>query len=106
MNITITNNFLTLLSSNICAGDPDQRACNGDSGGPLFIQENERSAMKDPFRLEIKYVSRFAVIGVVSWGRTGCASKPTVFTRVSEYKFWIKNVTSGTTQDTSCNFNT
>jgi len=79
-----------IKDSNICAGDPDQRACNGDSGGPLFIQENER----------------FAVIGVVSWGRTGCASKPTVFTRVSEYKFWIKNVTSGTTQDTSCNFNT
>ncbi|KAJ8687215.1 hypothetical protein QAD02_023009 [Eretmocerus hayati] len=52
--------------------------CQGDSGGPLVVMENGRPLQ----------------IGVVSYGDAGCpSSRPSVFTRVSAYLPWIKNVT-------------
>ena len=44
---------------------------------------------------------RYAEIGVVSWGMNTCVGKPGVFSRVSEYKDWIKSVASGTL-DSKC----
>merc|ERR1719320_1930525 len=76
-----------ILRTNICAGDPGESACQGDSGGPLFIKENER----------------YAEIGIVSWGMMECLGKPGVFTRVTEYKDWIRSVTPGAKiLDTKC----
>ena len=45
--------------------------------------------------------TRYAEIGVVSWGLNTCVGKPGVFSRVSEYKDWIKSVASGTL-DSKC----
>lgn len=48
-----------------------QGFCNGDSGGPLTMDEK--------------------LIGVVSWGTKGCAvGKPDVFERISPHCDWIK----------------
>lgn len=53
-------------------------ACNGDSGGPLFVKSDARPR---------------TVIGVVSYGASGCNEKaPTVFSRVSYY---LPTISSG-----------
>ncbi|XP_046388492.1 chymotrypsin-2-like [Ischnura elegans] len=65
----------TIRDSQICAGGGgDKDACNGDSGGPLFVNNKQ--------------------IGIVSWGRP-CAVEgyPTVFTEVPKFIDWIKKNT-------------
>ena len=49
------------------------------------------------------YILRFSQIGVASWALLNCGVPGSlgVFTRVSEYKEWIKSVASGT-QDSNC----
>ncbi|XP_035223169.1 uncharacterized protein LOC118195937 [Stegodyphus dumicola] len=69
---------LPISPSLICtkSNEKDKGACNGDSGGPLMLLDNE---------------NHWKTIGVVSWGRRGCDAKfPTVYTRVSHYLDWIK----------------
>lgn len=65
---------------NICAGNEMFDSCKGDSGGPLW----ERSG---------KNKSAIRLIGVVSYGY-GCAfpNAPGVYTRISGYLEWIKDV--------------
>ena len=57
----------------ICAGEGGKDACTGDSGGPLWITD------EDP-----------TLIGVVSFGQ-GCANPdyPGVYARISYYRDWI-----------------
>jgi hypothetical protein len=57
----------------ICAGT--ENACFGDSGGPLFVRENEQMVQ----------------VGVVSFGQ-GCArpDRPGVYSRVSAVYDWIQ----------------
>jgi secreted trypsin-like serine protease len=68
---------------NLCAGLPQGGvdACQGDSGGPMMV--------KSP-------AGEWRQIGIVSWGK-GCAlaGYPGVYTRVSAFNVWIKNVISG-----------
>ncbi|KAG8041998.1 hypothetical protein G9C98_007306, partial [Cotesia typhae] len=63
---------LNIYESHICAYDPieESGSCHGDSGGPLTVDGK--------------------LTGLVSWAM-GCASTeyPTVYTRVSEYIYWI-----------------
>uniref|UniRef100_A0A8C2Y835 pancreatic elastase II n=1 Tax=Coturnix japonica TaxID=93934 RepID=A0A8C2Y835_COTJA len=71
----------TVKTSMVCAGgDGITSSCNGDSGGPLNCQSAN---------------GRWEVHGVVSFGSSlGCNyyRKPSVFTRVSAYDSWIKQV--------------
>ncbi|KAL7978536.1 hypothetical protein Chor_005518 [Crotalus horridus] len=66
--------------SMVCAGgDGVISGCNGDSGGPLNCHNGDS----------------WEVHGIVSFGSAlGCntAKKPTVFTRVSAYIAWMKEV--------------
>jgi trypsin len=65
-----------LDESMVCAGGVEgEDSCNGDSGGPLFMETSKGDA----------------VIGVVSWGN-GCARKdqPGVYARISTVVGWIK----------------
>ena len=68
---------------NLCAGlsQGGVDACQGDSGGPMMAQSAS---------------GEYRQIGVVSWGK-GCAlaGYPGVYTRVSAFNAWIKNVLSG-----------
>ncbi|CAL4120555.1 unnamed protein product [Meganyctiphanes norvegica] len=71
-----------LTSEMICAGESDGGldACNGDSGGPLIVQENSSAP------------PRFVQVGIVSFGPAACKG-PGVYTRVSKYLNWIKENT-------------
>jgi len=61
----------------LCAGAEDGSAnglssCNGDSGGPLTVNNK-------------------TIVGVVSWGKQGCAFQSGVYARVSVFLQWIKS---------------
>ncbi|XP_032777811.2 serine proteinase stubble isoform X3 [Daphnia magna] len=63
----------------ICAGYADGKrdSCEGDSGGPMVIQEEQS----------------WVLAGVISWG-IGCAeaNQPGVYTRISEFRDWIDKI--------------
>jgi len=65
----------------LCAGweEGAKDACGGDSGGPLVVYRPD---------------GRAELVGIVSWG-IGCGTKgrPGVYTRVSNFIAWIKEVT-------------
>jgi secreted trypsin-like serine protease len=75
----------------LCAGlmkqDPrrPKDSCQGDSGGPLARLGGDNCPI---------------LVGLVSFGPTECAEamKPAVYTRVSAYNAWIRNVIGGATQ--------
>ncbi|VVC45643.1 CUB domain,Peptidase S1A, chymotrypsin family,Serine proteases, trypsin family, serine active [Cinara cedri] len=62
----------------MCAAAPSlQGTCFGDSGGPLTLRRD---------------TGQNVLIGLVSYGLTGCAVKPAfpdLYTRISEYAKWI-----------------
>lgn len=75
------SSIASIKSSNLCGiGGPKQGACHGDSGTALIREING---------MQIQ-------IGVVSWGLLhGCERGfPNVFTRISSYTDWIKQITS------------
>ncbi|XP_070562115.1 clotting factor C-like [Ptychodera flava] len=57
-------------------------ACNGDSGGPLMLQD-ERS-------------QRYYLYGIVSWGRQQCGVRDSygVYVNVSNFTPWIQEITN------------
>jgi secreted trypsin-like serine protease len=68
-----------ITDSMVCAGagygSGGKDSCNGDSGGPLFLNKN----------------NDFYQVGVVSWGSRFCAQigKYGVYTQVASFKSWI-----------------
>ena len=76
-----------LTGNMLCAGTTDgaRDACNGDSGGPLFVSEGDERVQ----------------VGVVSWGEgpmdasaaCGHANAYGVYTRVHNYLDWIAEAT-------------
>ncbi len=74
---SITDNML-------CTGfnDAERSACNGDSGGPTMVYDEANA--------------QWIQIGVVSWGRGGCAVPEaySVFARVSFFDEWISTQAS------------
>lgn len=82
----ITGDMSDPLSPNmVCAGTADgvRDACNGDSGGPLFMTGSDGKPQQ---------------VGVVSWGegpfdaqaRCGYQNAYGVYTRLGNYRDWIK----------------
>ncbi|XP_049268776.1 transmembrane protease serine 9-like [Rhipicephalus sanguineus] len=70
-----------ILDTNLCAGGNKEDTCQGDSGGPLMLRRGD---------------GRWLQVGVVSWG-IGCGRPgyPGIYTRVSRYTQFIRNVTKG-----------
>merc|ERR1712038_301054 len=71
-----------LQSNQICAywKDHKQDACQGDSGGPMACDSHKGDH------------GQYALIGVTSFGN-GCGNNwPGVYTRISSYLDWIKNL--------------
>ncbi|KAK7497232.1 hypothetical protein BaRGS_00011526 [Batillaria attramentaria] len=67
----------TLHAGKMCAGTGGPDTCTGDSGGPLVCECGGWSV----------------VAGVVSYGRgCGSASHPGVYTRLSQFQSWIRDV--------------
>lgn len=73
------NNFYPgiIQSSNICAsGKGGKSSCNGDSGGPLTVNDEGQTKQ----------------VGIVSFGiALGCSvGFPHAYTRITEYLDWIE----------------
>jgi len=71
---------MTLYEDSMCAGEGEQNACRGDSGGPLMI----------------KIDGRWSLTGVVSWGYPNSCDKskrPTVYHQVAKTSDWISYIT-------------
>jgi trypsin len=73
----------TMICGGVDSGGKD--TCQGDSGGPLYVTVNN---------------TRLLQVGITSFGQ-GCGEKrtPAVYTRVSFYNNWIKNMICGYTSD-------
>lgn len=73
----VSNWGSTITADMVCAGwdDGSQSACNGDSGGPLSVYDEDSE--------------RFVQVGVVSWGHVTCKKKPNVYAGVHYFKPWI-----------------
>jgi len=69
-------NFIT--DKMLCVNRSGKSACNGDSGGPLFVYDP--TGATPPVQ-----------VGVVSWGSSQCIGTPSVFARVSEEIAWINS---------------
>ena len=69
-----------ITASMLCARAPGRDACQGDSGGPLMGSHPD--------------TNKVYLAGVVSWG-VGCAREdlPGVYTRVTSYTEWIRQIT-------------
>merc|ERR1719336_2241222 len=86
------NNYFKLAALNehvsdeiwVCAGyrDGGKDACEGDSGGPLSIQDKDTKTGETIWILG----------GIISWGPNGCGEKyrPGVYTRIPSYSKWIE----------------
>ncbi|XP_021695509.1 brachyurin [Aedes aegypti] len=71
-----SNAVHVIQSQNIClSGNGGRSSCNGDSGGPLTVQEDGKSLQ----------------VGIVSFGSSaGCAiGRPSVYARVTHFLDWI-----------------
>ncbi|EAT40039.1 AAEL008217-PA, partial [Aedes aegypti] len=71
-----SNAVHVIQSQNIClSGNGGRSSCNGDSGGPLTVQEDGESLQ----------------VGIVSFGSSaGCAiGRPSVYARVTHFLDWI-----------------
>ena len=82
---TEKNNQLVPRDTQLCAGgEAGKDSCRGDSGGGLYMPNNEAD-------INCK-VQEWYLIGIVSFGSKDCGNgKPGIYTRVSEYISWIKN---------------
>ncbi len=70
-------NVFTVNDNQICAGTGRQTdTCNGDSGGPLFINKG----------------GRFYQVGITSFGASCVSGYPGVYTKVASYVGWITQV--------------
>ncbi|EDW61777.1 uncharacterized protein Dvir_GJ22231 [Drosophila virilis] len=68
-----------------CAGSVDSNGdtCNGDSGGPIFVQHPHYSCLK-------------LLLGITSFGRIcGTRGLPSIYTKVHLYTDWIENIVWG-----------
>ena len=70
-----------ITANMICAFEPGQAVCNGDSGGPLITLSKDRSY--------------YLQIGIVSWG-FHCESIQ-MYSRVTEQMYWIMRQITGDT---------
>uniref|UniRef100_A0A8C2WUK9 Ovochymase 1 n=1 Tax=Cyclopterus lumpus TaxID=8103 RepID=A0A8C2WUK9_CYCLU len=67
-----------VTDSHICSHPAGSISCMGDSGAPLLCRKR----------------GSYFLFGVVTWGSRRCdADKPAVFSRISDYLWWITEVT-------------
>lgn len=74
------------IETQVCAGgrNVEKDTCGGDSGGPLQMSRETYGSSE---------YSGWSIVGVTSIGKTcGVANVPAIYTRVSHYLTWIKNI--------------
>lgn len=77
--------FVIDTRTQFCAGSSNSNGdtCNGDSGGPIFVQHPRFNCLK-------------VLIGITSYGRVcGSRGQPSVYTKVHLYTNWIESIVWG-----------
>ncbi|KAL7454400.1 hypothetical protein ACHAWC_006041 [Mediolabrus comicus] len=79
--LALAGSLWPITDGNMCAFKKDTGHCNGDSGGPLFLEKEHGDIGNRPTQ-----------VGIASWGMPPCVTSgyPAVYTRVSYYAEWIK----------------
>ncbi|ODN01618.1 Serine protease snake [Orchesella cincta] len=72
------NNMDGLLKSQFCATGENEDICRSDSGGGVFLREEQ---------------CLFHIVGITSLGSTKCGlASPTIYTNVASYQDWIESI--------------
>ncbi len=77
-DVTAEDPEVQITDGMMCAYKDFTDACDGDSGGPLFL-EKDGEIGDQPTQ-----------VGIVSWSEKPCGTYPGVYTRISYYAEWIK----------------
>lgn len=82
----IVTNKMAVTRNMICFGRAGKGTCVGDSGGPLMCKRPDED---------------WKLAGVTSWGDMACNYNPSVFTKVSKFVNWIRDIikAAGTSDD-------
>ena len=83
----------SILFGDMCVGGGIEDACNGDSGSPLFVNEELPLGRKLVPNVWDNTTSDALLVGIVSRGYEECGVYPGIYTDLRQHLSWIRTYT-------------